>query len=71
MFASLPLLIFDDRNIILSDKTKNNVLQKGDFYRIYYSDSLLSLNGIYLHFNITDVSDAIAFMDDFTLIIKN
>ena len=56
MFASLPLLIFDDRNIILSDKTKNNVLQKGDFYRIYYSDSLLSLNGIYLHFNITDVS---------------
>ncbi len=56
MFVSFKLTNFDKRNIILSDKTKNNVLQKGDFYRIHYSNHLLSLNGIYLHFNLHNVN---------------
>lgn len=47
---------FDKRNIIFSDKTKNNVLQKGDFYRMYYSDHLLALNGAYIYFPLSDVS---------------
>ena len=55
MFISFKLACFDKRNIILADKTKNNVLQKGDFYRIYYSNHLLTINGIYLYFNLCDV----------------
>jgi len=38
MLCALHIDEFNRQNIILSDKTKNNVLQKGDFYRIYYSD---------------------------------
>lgn len=56
MFISFNLSNFDKRNIIFSDKTKNNVLQKGDFYRINYSDSLLALNGAYLYFTLHDVN---------------
>ena len=56
MFISFNLSNFDKRNIIFSDKTKNNVLQKGDFYRINYSDNLLALNGAYLYFTLYDVN---------------
>ena len=56
MFISFNLSNFDKRNIIFSDKIKNNVLQKGDFYRINYSDNLLALNGTYLYFTLYDVN---------------
>ena len=55
MFLSFKLASFDERNIILSEKTKNNVLQKGDFYRINYSNHLMSINGIYLYFPLRNV----------------
>lgn len=55
MFMSFKLSEFDERNIILSDKTKNNVLQKGDFYRIYYSNPFLTINGVYLYFPLQNV----------------
>jgi UDP-galactopyranose mutase len=55
MFLSFKLASFDERNIILSEKTKNNVLQKGDFYRINYSNHLMAINGIYLYFPLRNV----------------
>ena len=55
MFISFNVSNFDKRNIIFSEKTKNNVLQKGDFYRIYYSNHLMTINGIYLYFPLRNV----------------
>lgn len=39
------------KNILYSEKTKNNILNNGDFYRIYYSNELFTTNGIYILFN--------------------
>jgi hypothetical protein len=55
MLCALHIDEFDRQNIILSDKTKNNVLQKGDFYRIYYSDEDCCFNGVFIYFNLQNV----------------
>lgn len=46
---------FDKKNIIFSEKTKNNILVDGDFYRIYYSDPNFTSNGIYLTFDLKNI----------------
>ena len=56
MLLSLDAKDFIKTNIILSDKTKNNVLHKGDFYRIYYSNQASIVNGLYVHFVLQDIS---------------
>jgi len=33
---------------MFSEKTKNNVLSGGDFYRLYYSDEESTFNGVYI-----------------------
>ena len=55
MLLSLTPHQFSINNIIISDKTKNNILENGDFYRIYYSDKNASFNGIYLQFKLKKV----------------
>ena len=55
MLLSLTPHQFSMNNIIISDKTKNNILENGDFYRIYYSDNNASFNGIYLQFKLKKV----------------
>ena len=52
MLLSLTPQQFDTNNIIISEKTINTILTSGDFYRIYYSDSDMCLNGIYIHFKL-------------------
>ncbi len=39
---------FDKHNIILSNRTKNNIVEQGFFYRMYYSDEYYCSNGIYI-----------------------
>jgi len=46
---------FDIKNLFLSDKQKNNILVGSDFYRIYYSDKNVTLNGIFLNLSIKNI----------------
>ena len=43
---------FNQNNIILEDKQKNIILDNGDFYRIYYSDESVCLNGVFVNFTL-------------------
>ena len=46
---------FDKHFIMLSNKTRNNVMDNSDFYRIYYSDENINSNGLYLFFELKNV----------------
>ena len=46
---------FDPHNIIISDKTKNNVMTESDFYRLIWSNEYCSTNGIFIYFNLKNV----------------
>jgi hypothetical protein len=46
---------FNKQNIMFSEKTKNNILTDGHFYRIYYSDTDFTSNGIYLTFDLKNI----------------
>lgn len=39
-------------NIIICDPIKNSIMQHSNFYKIVYSNNLLSLNGLYILFNL-------------------
>jgi hypothetical protein len=47
---------FDKNNLFLSEKQKNNILQGSDFYRLYYSDFNITLNGIFLNYDIKNIN---------------
>ncbi len=47
---------FDNNNIFLSEKQKNTILPSSDFYRIYYSCPDLTMNGIFLEYDIYNIS---------------
>ena len=55
MYLIIPTDDFEINHIIISDKSKNNVIENSFFYRIYYSNSLVSMNGIYIKFNLYDL----------------
>ena len=46
---------FDPHNIIISEKTKNNVMNESDFYMLIWSNELCSTNGIFIYFNLKNV----------------
>ena len=48
MHLVLPIKDFDINGIFFLDKTKNNILNGGDFYRLLYSTKNVTLNGIFL-----------------------
>ena len=37
---------YEVNNIMISDKTKNNIMNNSDFYRIYFSDEYITFNGL-------------------------
>ena len=52
-------LLLDDisvNNLLLSEKQKNTILTGSDFYRLYYSDENITLNGIYMQVNILNIN---------------
>jgi len=55
MYLTIPANDFEINNIIISDKSKNNVIENSFFYRMYYSNDLVSMNGIYIKFNLYDL----------------
>lgn len=46
---------YHNEYIMFSDKTKNNILSGGDFYRVYYSDPYFISNGLFIIFSLKNV----------------
>ena len=55
MFLTISSNDFDPHHIIISDKTKNNIMAGSDFYRLIYSNSLVSTNGVFIQFNLKNI----------------
>lgn len=47
---------YDDNNVIFCEPIKNNIMNEGNFIRILYSTNIMTLNGIYLLINLTNIS---------------
>lgn len=56
MYLSVNHLKFDQNNIIISEKTKNNVMLGSDFHRLIFSDEVCSTNGIYINFTLKNIT---------------
>ena len=56
MFLAISPSQFNPHFVMLSEKTKNNIMENGDFYRVYYSDTLSNSNGLYIYFSLKNVS---------------
>lgn len=55
MLITLNTNQVNKKNILYSEKTKNNILNNGEFYRIYYSNELFTTNGLYILFNFKNI----------------
>ena len=55
MFIALNTQQFNKNNTIISERTRNNVIDDSYFYRFYYSDDYFNTNGIFIKFNIKDI----------------
>lgn len=47
---------FKDFNLYFCEPIKNNIMSDGNFIRILYSTNIITLNSIYLLFNITNIT---------------
>lgn len=56
MYISLDMNQYNEKNIMISEKTKNNIMSQGDFYRLYFSTSDLILNGLHITFELKNIS---------------
>ena len=56
MFLSINTSDFDPHHIIISDKTKNNIMAGSDFYRLIYSNPFVSTNGVFIKFNLKNIN---------------
>ena len=55
MLLLIPIHKLELDNLLLDDKTKNNVINDSYFYRIYYSDMYVTFNAAYLPFELKNV----------------
>ena len=56
MYVTLKLDQFDITNIFTSEKTKNNIMNHSDFFRLYFSNNEMVMNGVYLNFDLKNVT---------------
>ena len=56
MYLSVNHTNFNPHNIIISDKTKNNIMIGSDFHRLIFSDEFCSTSGIFINFSLKNVS---------------
>jgi len=56
MYLAINLDDFSQHFVMLSEKTKNNVMNNSDFYRLYYSDTLHNSNGLYVFFTLRNIT---------------
>ena len=55
MYLSIYHKNFTPHNIIISEKTKNNVMIGSDFHRLIFSDEYFSTNGIFINFSLSKI----------------
>lgn len=48
---------FHENNIFICDPIKNSIIQSSLFYKIIYSNKLISMNGIFIIFNLNNVTN--------------
>jgi len=56
MFLIIQPKDFNKNFLMLSEKTKNNIMNDGYFYRLYYSDEYGTSKGLFLGFEFQQVS---------------
>jgi len=56
MFLIMQPKDFNKNFLMLSEKTKNNIMNDGYFYRLYYSDEYGTSKGLFLGFELQQVS---------------
>ncbi len=56
MYISVLHKDFNPHNIIISEKTRNNVMVGSDFHRLIFSDEYFSTNGLYIHFSLANIT---------------
>ena len=56
MFVSIYHKDFNPHSIIISEKTRNNVMVGSDFHRLIFSDEHCSTNGIFIHFKLKNIT---------------
>ena len=56
MFLTIEPHQYNPQFVMFSEKTKNNVLSGGDFYRIYYSDEECILNGVHIRLALRNIT---------------
>tara|TARA_X000000950_G_scaffold109087_3_gene137492 strand:- start:5142 stop:5606 length:465 start_codon:yes stop_codon:yes gene_type:complete len=55
MYITLGPEQLDTNNIVVSERTINNIMDNAYFYRIFYSDEYMNLNGIFIYFTLTNI----------------
>lgn len=55
MFLCVNDKNYKQQSILFSQKIKNNILSKGHFYKIYYSDKYFTSNGLLFLFNLKEI----------------
>lgn len=56
MYLSINHNEFNPYNIIISEKTKNNVMPGSDFHRLVFSDEYCSTSGLFITFSLENVT---------------
>ena len=56
MFLSIKTTDFNPHHIIISEKTKNNIMAGSDFHRLIFSDELVSTNGLFINFKLKNIN---------------
>ena len=56
MFLIIQPKDFNKHYLMLSEKTKNNIMNDGWFYRLYYSDEEGTSKGLFLGFELKNVT---------------
>ena len=56
MYISVLHKDFNPHNIIISEKTRINVMVGSDFHRLIFSDEYFSTNGLYIHFSLANIT---------------
>ena len=55
MFLSIGTCNFDPHHIIISERTKNNIMIGSDFHRIIFCDELIATNGLFINFTLNNI----------------
>lgn len=56
MFLTIKINEFNPHHIIINEKTKNNIMIGSDFHRIIWSSKYMTTNGLFLYFNLKNIS---------------